>query len=230
MRSLNSRKRLGTIAVLLLAGLGCNVQKKGDQAAALAPSAGAIILFRILQGAAGGIIHPLAQAALLDIFPKEQHGKMLSIWAAATMAGPILGPPLGGIITDLSSWRWVFAINLPIGLIAIWLIRRVSYPTPREGAVSVDILSVVLLILGIGALQLGLQRSIGQSLHESEILIEYLITGHETLEDHLLKAPGCMSDIPSRRRDIDNRLRDVILDLERVAEVFGMRPNAAVVC
>jgi DHA2 family multidrug resistance protein len=104
----------GAIGVFIAASLLC----------AAAPSGAAIILFRILQGAGGGIILPLAQAILLDLYPKERHGRMLAIWGAALMVGPILGPPIGGIITDLASWRWVFAINLPIGLLAIWATSR----------------------------------------------------------------------------------------------------------
>ena len=110
------RRRFGTqrlfgvsIAVFVAASLLCSV----------APSAGAMILFRILQGIGGGVIHPLGQAILLDVYPKERHGRMLAILGATVMLGPVSGPALGGIITDLASWRWVFAINLPLGLIVV---------------------------------------------------------------------------------------------------------------
>jgi len=87
--------------------------------------------------ASGGIIHPLAQAILLDIYPKERHGKC---WRSGSSndGRPILGP-LGGVITDLASWRWAFAINLPFGLMAIWLLRRIHLAAGTERDAPVDI-------------------------------------------------------------------------------------------
>src|SRR5271166_1288067 len=86
----------GAIGLFVVASVLC----------AIAPSSTALIQFRVVQGAAAGIIQPLAQSLLLDLYPKQAHGRMLSIWGATIMAGPILGPVLGGIITDLASWRW----------------------------------------------------------------------------------------------------------------------------
>src|ERR1700757_4658667 len=90
-----------SIAIFVIASLLCSI----------APSQAALILFRLAQGAAAGIIQPLAPAILLDIYPKRHHGRILAIWGATVMAGPILGPVLGGIITDLASWRWIFVLN-----------------------------------------------------------------------------------------------------------------------
>ena len=125
------RRRFGTqrlfvvaVAAFVAASLLCS----------LAPSAGAMILFRILQGAGGGVIHPLAQAILLDLYPQASSmAECWRFWGATVMLGPILGPALGGIITDLASWRWVFAINLPLGASAIWGVRRVAL-TETEAA------------------------------------------------------------------------------------------------
>jgi MFS transporter, DHA2 family, multidrug resistance protein len=152
------RRRFGTwrlygaaLCLFVLASLLC----------ALAQSTAAIILFRILQGAGGGVIPALTQAVLHDLYPRERHGRMLAIWGAVAMLGPIFGPALGGIITDMSSWRWVFAINLPLGIVAIWRMHRLL---PKAGAATVapfDIIGLLLLIAGIGALQLGLQRGVG---------------------------------------------------------------------
>jgi len=130
---------------------------------AFAPSAAAMILFRVLQGAAGGVILPLAQAMLLDIYPQHRHGRMLGMLGAVVMAGPILGPPLGGIITDLASWRAVFAINLPLGLIAIAAVRHLRYREDTDKQLAIDGVGMFLLMISIGALQLLLERGVGRS-------------------------------------------------------------------
>lgn len=143
----------GAVGAFTLASLLCS----------LAPNSAAIILFRILQGAGGGAIHPLAQAILLDLYPKERHGRMLAIWGATVMVGPILGPALGGVITDLLSWRFVFAVNLPLGALAIWGMRR-ALPRVEAGAdLPFDMLGVALLAIGVGGLQLSLARGVGQN-------------------------------------------------------------------
>src|SRR5207248_10977168 len=102
------RRRFGAHRLFVLAVSGFIA---ASLLCAAAPNAAAIVLFRILQGAGGGVIQPLANAILLDLYPRERHGRMLAVWGAALMVGPIVGPLLGGIITDLSSWRFVFAVN-----------------------------------------------------------------------------------------------------------------------
>jgi DHA2 family multidrug resistance protein len=129
---------------------------------ALATSAAALIAFRLIQGAAAGIILPLSQAIILDIYPKPAHGRMLAIWGATIMAGPMLGPVLGGVITDLASWRWIFAINAPIGAIAILGLGSVPSRQQPVGGDRIDGVGIVLLVVAVAALQLSLQRSIGQ--------------------------------------------------------------------
>ncbi|HVC56382.1 MAG TPA: DHA2 family efflux MFS transporter permease subunit [Stellaceae bacterium] len=139
----------------------------------LSPTAKAIILFRLLQGAGGGVLHPLAQAIMLDIYPKSRHGRMMGILGAGLMIGPILGPPLGGLITDLASWRWVFLINIPLGFVAIACVWRLRSTIEPPGARTVDVLGIVSLMVGVGALQLLLQRGVGLGwFHSPEIVAE----------------------------------------------------------
>lgn len=143
----------------------------------LAPSVGAIIVFRILQGAAGGVLHPLAQAIVLDIYPRARHPRMLAILGAGVMIGPILGPPLGGFITDLASWRWVFAINVPLGLFSVLCVWRLGSVIETRRDLTIDILGIPLMMAGIAAFQLFLQRGIEQSwFHSPEIIAEAVIT------------------------------------------------------
>lgn len=129
---------------------------------ALATGAGALIFFRVIQGAAAGIIQPLSQAIILDIYPKSDHGRMLAVWGATIMAGPMLGPVLGGLITDIASWRWIFALNLPIGGLALWGLAAIPSGTEAGEVGPIDGLGITMLAVATGALQLALQRSIGQ--------------------------------------------------------------------
>jgi MFS transporter, DHA2 family, multidrug resistance protein len=143
---------IGAIMLFVVASLFCSV----------AASPAGLIGSRLLQGAAAGVIQPLAQAILLDIHPKSAHGRMLAIWGATIMAGPMLGPVLGGVITDLSSWRWIFAMNAPLGAVAmLGLLRLKARPEPVERP-DIDRLGILLLVLGIGMLQLAIERSIGR--------------------------------------------------------------------
>jgi DHA2 family multidrug resistance protein len=153
----------GAIALFVFASLLCSI----------APSPAALIQCRLVQGAAAGIIQPLAQAILLDIYPKQHHGRLLAIWGATIMAGPIVGPVLGGVITDLFSWRWIFVLNVPLGMIAILGLGQVPESIEPRLQARIDRLGILLLIIGVGSLQLSLERSIGQTWPPSaEIIIE----------------------------------------------------------
>ena len=138
-----------------------------------APSPAAIIACRVLQGAAGGVIHPLGQAILLDLHPPERHGRILAIWGSAIMLGPILGPVIGGIVTDFASWRWVFAVHLPLGLFAIWGMRRALPRVESLSRTPIDAIGVLVLMISIGALQLCLSRGVNRNwLQSPELLAE----------------------------------------------------------
>ncbi|TAM33962.1 MAG: DHA2 family efflux MFS transporter permease subunit [Burkholderiaceae bacterium] len=120
-----------------------------------------IVLARLLQGVFGAALVPLSQAVLLDINPREKIGQAMAIWGAGIMVGPILGPLLGGWLTENYNWRWVFFINLPVGLFALWGIAR-YLPESRPGRERLDIFGFATLSLAIGMLQLFLDR--GQQL------------------------------------------------------------------
>src|SRR6202011_1744296 len=84
----------------------------------LAPSLPLLVFFRVLQGAGGGGMQPAAQAILIDSFPRKKHGMAMAIYAAGALVAPAIGPTIGGWITDSYSWRWIFLINIPIGIIS----------------------------------------------------------------------------------------------------------------
>ncbi|KTT16188.1 MDR family MFS transporter [Pseudacidovorax intermedius] len=123
----------------------------------LAGSLTQIVGARLLQGLFGAALVPLSQAVLLDINPREKVGQAMAIWGAGIMVGPILGPLLGGWLTDHFDWRWVFFINLPVGLLAFWGIAR-FLPESRPKAERLDLFGFATLSIGIGLLQLFLDR------------------------------------------------------------------------
>jgi len=123
----------------------------------LASSLVGIVAARLLQGVFGAALVPLSQAVLLDINPREKVGQAMAIWGAGIMVGPILGPLLGGWLTENFDWRWVFFINLPVGVFAWWGIAR-YLPESRPQGERLDVFGFVTLSLAIGMLQLFLDR------------------------------------------------------------------------
>jgi DHA2 family multidrug resistance protein len=129
----------------------------------IAPSLGAIIVFRILQGMGGGGLQPMAQAILADTFPPEKRGLAFALYGVTVIVAPTVGPTLGGWITDNYTWRWIFFINLPVGIVALFLVYRLIEDPPWakrvKGALArFDYVGVSLLILGVGALQIMLDK------------------------------------------------------------------------
>jgi DHA2 family multidrug resistance protein len=126
----------------------------------LAPSLPFLIIFRVIQGACGGGLQPLSQAILLEAFPPEKRGQAMAFWALGIVVAPMLGPVAGGWITDNYSWRWVFYINVPIGIAAILLTQLYVFdPTYlRRKATSIDYWGIGLLVLGMASLQIMLDK------------------------------------------------------------------------
>ena len=116
-----------------------------------------IVIFRLLQGVFGASLVPLSQFILRDSFPAEEQPKLMAIWGMGVMAAPIMGPTLGGYITDVLSWRWVFYINVPVCIINFFLVLLFIKESPRRKDV-IDWVGMVLMVVSIGALQLFLDR------------------------------------------------------------------------
>jgi DHA2 family multidrug resistance protein len=117
-----------------------------------------IVAARLLQGVFGAALVPLSQVVLLDINPREKQGSAMAIWGVGVMVGPILGPTLGGWLTDSYDWRWVFFINVPIGLLAIYGMWKYIRPVPGARRMRFDVFGFATLSLSVGALQLLLDR------------------------------------------------------------------------
>jgi MFS transporter, DHA2 family, multidrug resistance protein len=126
----------------------------------LAPNLASLIFFRVLQGTTGGGLQPLSQAVLLEEFPPEERGKAMAFWGLGIVAAPVIGPTLGGWITDTFSWRWVFYINLPIGILSLSLIYLFVNDPPyiKRGTLRIDLWGLGLLAVGMGALQIMFDR------------------------------------------------------------------------
>ncbi len=143
----------------------------------LAPSLPLLILFRVMQGASGGGLQPLSQAIMLEAFPPEKRGKAMAFWGLGIVVAPMLGPVLGGWITDSYSWRWVFYINLPVGILALIMSslfifdpHYISRKTER-----IDYWGIGLLALGIAALQIMLDKGQEEDWLSSHFIVILLV-------------------------------------------------------
>jgi DHA2 family multidrug resistance protein len=156
---------LASVATFTLASMLCG----------LAQSVSQIVLFRFLQGASGAALVPMSQAVLFDINPPERHGKAMSIWGLGVVIGPMLGPIIGGWLTDNYSWRWVFYINLPLGVLAFMGVLA-YLPDGSSRRSRFDFQGFALMVVAISALQLMLDR--GPTLDwfgSTEICIEAVV-------------------------------------------------------
>src|SRR6201988_3769786 len=129
----------------------------------IAPSLGLLLLFRVLQGAFGGGLQPMAQAILGDTFPPEKRGLAFALYGITAICAPAIGPTLGGWITDNYSWRWIFYINVPVGILAVLLVSQLLEDPPylsrlKATIAKFDYIGFALLAVGVGARQVALDK------------------------------------------------------------------------
>jgi DHA2 family multidrug resistance protein len=188
---------LGRRRVLMICVAGFTV---ASLLCGIATGIGEMVVFRVMQGVFGAALVPISQSLLLDVFPKEKHGQAMALWGMGIMIGPILGPPLGGWLTEFYSWRWVFLINLPVGLLALLGIMAGVEKEPTHSR-PLDWTGLGLLTLGVGALQLCLDRGQGEDWFSSiEIQLEaaiaflglYLYVLHWRSSEHALLDLGML--------------------------------------
>ncbi|MBI5657003.1 MAG: DHA2 family efflux MFS transporter permease subunit [Geobacter sp.] len=144
-----------------------------------APNLATLIFFRILQGAAGGALIPISQAILMETFPPHQRGMAMAIFGIGAMFGPIVGPALGGWITDTLNWRWIFYINIPIGVFAVIMttlfIFDPDYLKEGKKGMTIDWWGLGLLTVGLGALQVVLDKGQQEDWLNSSFIIAFSI-------------------------------------------------------
>lgn len=187
------RRRLFLLSVFgfIIASMACGAAQNLEE----------MVLFRFLQGISAAFIGPLSQSVMLDINPPERHARAMSIWGMGIMVGPILGPIIGGWLTESANWRWVFYVNLPVGAATFALMWALLPATGRKSR-KFDLFGFSMLALGLASLQLMLDRGAQEDWFDSiEIWIEcgvsvaclwmfviHLLTGRNTLFDRKMLA------------------------------------------
>ena len=136
-----------------------------------------LIFFRVIQGIGGGALQPLSQAILLEVFPPTQHGLAMAIFGVGIMFGPVVGPLLGGWITDNWSWRWIFYINVPIGILSVVLTMLLIEDPPYMKRIKqrIDFIGLGLLALGLGSLQFVLDKGQREDWFSSSLIVTFSI-------------------------------------------------------
>jgi MFS transporter, DHA2 family, multidrug resistance protein len=173
----------------------------------LAPTLSVLVIFRLIQGASGGVLQPVSQAVLLEAFPREERGQAMAFWGLGIVVAPMLGPVLGGWLTDAYSWRWVFYINVPVGVIAIMMSNLFLFDPPyirRRIGETIDYWGLGLLAVGIGTIQVILDKgqeadwfgspwvrvfAIISILTIAGFLIREMIARHPVVDLRVLKQP-----------------------------------------
>src|SRR5258708_26921723 len=166
---------MGCVAMFSVSSLMCG----------LAPRLGLLIFFRVLQGIAGGGLAPVEQAILVDTFPASKRAAAFALYSMAIVTAPAIGPPLGGWITDSFSWRWIFFINIPIGIVSLLLTSRIVSDPPefkREveearaaGRLKVDYAGISLVAIGFACLEVVLDRGQREDWFESNFIVAFFV-------------------------------------------------------
>ena len=149
--------RLGRKRLLMISTAGFTV---ASFLCGAAPNLASLVIFRIIQGATGGALQPLSQAVLLESFKPEERGRAMGFWGLGIVVAPILGPVVGGWLTENYSWRWVFYINLPFGVASLLMTRAYVHDPPylKKATQGIDYWGMGMLVVGIGALQYVLDK------------------------------------------------------------------------
>jgi len=162
------RKRFYMICVIIftLSSLMCS----------LAPNIQMLVFWRIVQGAGGGALQPLEQSILVGTFPRHKRGMAMAVYGMVVVVAPIIGPTLGGWITDNYNWRWIFLINIPVGILSIILTTLLVHDPPylvrrKFGSVNIDYIGLGLLAVGLGALQIVLDKGQREDWFESNFIV-----------------------------------------------------------
>ncbi|HVN91529.1 MAG TPA: DHA2 family efflux MFS transporter permease subunit [Candidatus Binataceae bacterium] len=165
------RKRFFSFCILLFVG--------SSLAAGASPNLHILVLFRVLQGFGGGAMMPLSQAILMETFPPEEQATAMAVWGLGMMLAPVMGPTLGGWITDNYSWRWIFYINVPTGLMAFVMVAIFVHDPEyiRRGIKRIDWWGLSYLVLGIATLQIMLDRGDRLDWFNSNVIIWLTIIG-----------------------------------------------------
>jgi DHA2 family multidrug resistance protein len=147
----------------------------------IAPSLGALIFFRVLQGIGGGALQPISQAILVESFPREKQGMAMAVYGMGVVVAPVVGPTLGGWITDNYSWRWIFFINIPVGILSLVLTALLIFDPPflkrksLGNGFKIDYMGFGLLALGLGALEVVMDEGQKEDWFGSHFIVTFAV-------------------------------------------------------
>jgi MFS transporter, DHA2 family, multidrug resistance protein len=166
----------------------------------MATSLPMLVLWRFLQGMTGGVLQPLSQAIMLEAFEPKDRGKAMAFFGLGIVVAPVLGPVLGGWLTDNYSWRWVFYVNVPFGVAAYLMLRANVFDPPyiKRGSAGIDYWGIGLLAVGIAALQIGLDQGQQKDWFSSDLIITLAIIAAVGLGGfiwHALTTPAPVVDL-----------------------------------